>query len=363
MNNREIAKRVLWALPLFVQCAFADDAAVSGASAATSTTSAEPSAAPAAKPDAGAARDSLTQKADDVTTEKNLQEVFQASDKTYSLLKTGKVGLLYAVDYSYYRDTRIDLATATTSSTITRLRVQDDAQHTVSNVFELSYGVYDNLTFTSSLPLVAKIDTQRDLKTTGLGDISLGVRWQPIPLKRGLPTSTLFASLSTATGDSPYEINTSKDLSTGKGYYSLSAGASISKVTDPIVLFASASYALNTNVSGLNQAQAGGGRVLETVEPGDSLGISMGMAYALNYDVSVTASYQQSFSMGSTYDFTNGDVVSSAVQSSSVLNFSLGLRTSASRIVNVSFGYGLTEDTPDVTLGFSMPINFLGSSE
>lgn len=356
MNNREIAKRALWVLPFFAQCVFADEPVVS---AASDTTVAAPTSA--SKPDANAARESLTQKADDVTTEKNLQEVFQASDKTYSLLKTGKVALNYSVDYSFFRDSRIDLALADNSSQLLRLRVQDDAQHSVDNVLELSYGVYDNLTFTTSLPLVAKIDTQKNLKTAGLGDISFGVRWQPIPLKRGLPTSTLFASLSTATGDSPYEINPATDLSTGKGYYSLSAGASISKVTDPIVLFASASYALNTNVSGLNQVQ--GSRILQTVEPGDSIGMSMGMAYALNYDVSITASYQQSFSMGSTYDFKYGDVITSNVQSSAVLNFSLGLRTSATRIVNISFGYGLTEDTPDVTLGFSMPINFLGSSE
>ncbi|MDI1303118.1 MAG: transporter [bacterium] len=340
MNNREIAKRVLLALPLFVQCAFAEESAVN---------------------DASAARESLTQKADDATTEKNLQEVFQASEKTYSLLKSGKVGFLYSVDYSYFRDSRIDIAISDNSSQLTRFRIQEDAQHTVNNVLEFSYGVWDNLTFTSSLPLVSKVDAQSNLKTTGLGDISFGARWQPVPLKRGLPTSTLFASLSTATGDSPYEINTSKDLSTGKGYYSLSAGASISKVADPIVLFASGSYALNTHVSGLNQNR--GGRVLQTVEPGDSIGVSMGMAYALNYDVSITASYQQSFSFASTYDFKGGDVVSTLSQTSAVLNFSLGLRTSASRIVNVNFGYGLTPDTPNVTLGFSMPINFLGSSE
>lgn len=356
MNNREIAKLVLLALPFFVQCAFAEEAAVGAPSDASATV------APAASNDASAARESLTQKADDATTEKNLQEVFQASEKTYSLLKAGKVGFLYAVDYSYFHDSRIDIAISDSSSQLTRFRIQEDSQHTVNNVLELSYGVWDNLTFTSSLPLVAKIDPQSSLKTTGLGDISFGARWQPVPLKRGLPTSTLFASLSTATGDSPYEINTSKDLSTGKGYYSLSAGASISKVADPIVLFASGSYALNTHISGLNQNR--GGRTLLTVEPGDTIGVSMGMAYALNYDVSVTASYQQSFSFSSTYDFKEGGaVVSTAPQTSAVLNFSLGLRTSASRIVNISFGYGLTPDTPNVTLGFSMPIDFLGSSE
>jgi len=353
MNKREIAKWVFMALPLFAHDAFAEDSA--GAPVDTAS-------APAPSADVDAARSSLTQKTDDASAEKNLQEVFQASEKTYSLLKSGKAGFLYSVDYSYYRDSRIDIAIANNSSQLTRFRVQEDSQHTVNNALELSYGVRDNLTFTTSLPLVVKVDSQSNLKTAGLGDISFGARWQPVPLKRGLPISTLFASLSTATGDSPYEINPNEDLSTGKGYYSIAAGASVSKVTDPIVLFASASYAMNTNVSGLNQSR-GGGRILQTVEPGDSIGVSMGMAYALNYDVSLTASYQQSFAFSTTYDFNNGDVVSTSAQTSALLNFSLGLRTSASRIVNISFGYGLTEDTPDVTLGLSMPIDFLGSSE
>ncbi len=313
------------------------------------------------------ARDALQQKSDDASTEKNLEEVFQASEKTYSLLKAGKVGLLFDVDYSYYRDSRIDIAISDNSSTLTRFRIEEDAQNTFTNNLELSYGVWDNLTFTTSLPLIAKFDTQSDLQTYGLGDISFGVRWQPIPLKRGLPTTTLFASLSTATGDSPYKLNLSQDLSTGKGYYSLSAGASVSKIADPIVLFASGSFSTNSRIKDLDQNR--GGRVLTTVEPGDSLGFSMGLAYALNYDVSMTASFQQSYSFASTYSFKpdadnpQGAVVNTASQVSASLNFSLGLRTGSNRIVNVSLGYGLSEDTPDVTLGFSLPIDFLGSSE
>lgn len=346
MRKQGFAVGLLLALPLVMPIAWADEAASAQSSAGGG--------------DANAARDALAQQAGDASSEKNLEQVFQASEKTYSLLKAGKVGLLYDFDYSYYRDSRIDIAISDSSSQLTRFRIEEDAQNTFTNSLELSYGVWDNLTFTTSLPLIAKYDTQNDLNTYGLGDISFGVRWQPIPLKRGLPTTTLFANLSTATGDSPYDINVSQDLSTGKGYYSLSAGASVSKVADPIVLFASASFSTNTRISDLNQNR--NGRILTTVEPGDSLGFSMGLAYALNYDVSMTASYQQSYAFSSQYGFDNGDVVQTASQVSGSLSFSLGLRTSANRIVNVSLGYGLTEDTPDMTLGFSMPIDFLGSS-
>lgn len=319
--------------------------------------------APASQPGEAAdtAREALKQKEGDASSEKNLQEVFQAAEKQYTLLKRGKISLQFDADYSYYRDSRIDIAISGNSSSLSRFRIQEDAQHTISTNFDLSYGLRNNLTLNTVLPLVTKFDTQSDLQTTGLGDVSIGLRWQPVPIKRGLPSTTLFASLSTATGDSPYDINVSRDLSTGKGYYALSFGASMSKVADPIVMFASGSYVTNTSVSDINQER--GGRELVSVEPGDSLGVSMGLAYSLNYDVSVTASYQQSYSFSSTYSFSNGDYVSTAAATSASVAFSLGLRTNPRRIVNVNLGYGLTEDTPDVTLGFSMPIDFLGSEE
>lgn len=344
MMKRGMAYRaVLGLMAILTQPVMAEDEATTAAAAAPVT--------------GDAAREALTKKADDASTEKNLEEVFQASENNYSLLKKGKVGLNFEVDYSFYRDSRIDIAVDGNSSNITRFRIEEDAQHTLGNTFELTYGVWDNLTFSASLPLVYKFDSQSSLDTTGLGDIAIGVRWQPVPLKRGLPTSTLFASLSTASGDSPYEINRQTDLSTGKGYYSLSGGASVSKVADPVVLFASASYSMSAKASDLNQAQ--GSRVLTSVEPGDSIGFSMGLAYALNYDVSITSSFQQSYGFESLYSFSNGDNVYTADQVSASVNFSLGLRTNPKRIVNMNMGFGLTEDSSDVTLGFSMPIDFL----
>lgn len=334
MKNRGLRFGLLLVLPVCIQLAHAED---------TDT-----------------AREALKQQEGDASTEKNLSEVFQAAEKSYSLMKAGQAGLMFDVGYSYYRDSRIDIA-VNNNSAITRFRITEDAQHSMTSTFDLSYGVWDNLTFSASLPLVAKYDSQKENMTTGLGDIGFGVRWQPIPLKRGLPTTTLFANLSTATGDSPYKINQAQDSSTGKGYYSLSVGASVNKVADPIVLFASGSYSTATKVGGLNQASSG--RILTSVDPGDSLGFSMGMAYSLNYDVSLTASYQQSYDFSTKYSFSNGDQVNSASQMSSMLNFSLGLRTNPKRIVNLSMGFGLTEDSSDVVLGFSMPLDFVVSKE
>lgn len=317
-------------------------------------------ATPTMVPEAQKADAALQQKEGDATAQTNLDQVFKASERTYSLSKKGSIAGSYDLDYSYYRDTRLDLALDDSSSVITRLRIGEEAQHTITNTFELQYGLLDNLTVTASLPLVARSDVTNDRATAGLGDINFGARWEPFPLERGKLPLILFGSLSTRTGDSPYEINPNFDLSTGKGYYALGGGASTRKFIDPIVLFGSVSLNYGIKESGLNQPR--GGRVLDEFSPGITGGMSVGFAYSLNYDVSLTMSYQQSFASGSEFKFTNGDVATPADQTSASMNFSLGVRVSPKTIVNGSVGFGLTEDAPDVSLGLSFPLDFVDFS-
>lgn len=315
---------------------------------------------PSMTPGASAANQALKQQEGDATSQKNLEQVFKASEKTYSLAKKGSFSASYDLSYSYFRDTQLDLALDNSSSVITRLRVGDEAQHTVTNNFGLQYGLRDNLTLTMDFPLVARMDVNNSRKAVGLGDIGFGARWEPFPTERGRMPLTLFGSVSTKTGDSPYNNNPLEDLSTGKGYYSVGGGASTRKFIDPLVLFTSASMNYGFKETGLNQNR--GGRLLNSFEPGFSGGVAVGFAYSLNYDVSLTMSYQQSFSAGSRFDFANGDYSSPSAQTSAMMNLSLGVRVSPKTIVNGSVGFGLTEDAPDVSLGLSFPLNFEGLS-
>lgn len=304
------------------------------------------------------AAQALQQQQGDATQEANLEEVFTSSERQYSLMKKGSYSGYYDIDYTYYRDTQLDLALDDSSSSLTRLRVEEDANHTITNTFTLQYGLLDNLTLTASLPLVAKTDKIRDASTAGLGDISFGARWEPFPLEEGRLPLVVFGSLSTKTGDSPYEINHQKDLSTGKGYYSVGGGASTRKYIDPVVLFASISANYGFEETDLNQRR--GSRVLDSFEPGISGGFNLGFAYSFNYDVSLTMSYQQSFQTGAEFKYTSGEKSVSSDQTSASMAFSLGVRVSPKTIVNGTVGIGLTEDAPDVTLGLSFPLDFLG---
>ncbi|MGU2867673.1 putative pilus system protein FilC [Acinetobacter baumannii] len=323
----------------------------------TSNVSETNNVVPASNSEAHQAASALQKKEGDASQETNLQEVFTSNERQYSLIKKGVISSYYDLDYTYYRDTRIDLALSDNSSQLNRLRVEEDANHTLTNSFTLQYGVLDNLTLSATIPFVAKSEIIRDTTTAGLGDISFGARWEPFPLKQGRLPLVLFGSLSTKTGDSPYEIGLD-ELSTGKGYYSVGVGASTRKYIDPVVLFASASANYGFKESGLNQAR--GSRTLTSFDPGISGGFSFGFAYSFNYDVSLTMSYQQSFNMDAEFQFENGESYKSPDQSSAMLSFALGVRVSPETIVNGTVGIGLTEDAPDISLGLSFPLDILG---
>lgn len=306
--------------------------------------------------DGNQAAGALLKQEGDVTQETNLEEVFTSSERQYSLIKKGEVSTYYDLDYTYYRDTVVNIGID--EGSLYNLRMEEDANHTITNTFTGQYGLRDNLTLTASLPLVAKSNTIKDTTAAGLGDFSLGARWEPFPLKSNRLPLILFGNLSTKTGDSPYEINPVKDLATGKGYYSAGVGASTRKYIDPVVLFASVSANYGFNESGLNQRR--GTRTLDSFDPGITGGFSLGFAYSFNYDVSMTMSYQQSFNTNTSFTYTSGEYYNAPDQTSAMFAISLGVRVSPETIVNGTLGIGLTEDSPDVSLGLSFPLDIMG---
>lgn len=299
------------------------------------------------------AREALAQQDGDEDSTRQLEEVFQASEKNYSLLKAGGKSLSYSLDYSYTSDTRIDLEIA--NNVVRNADVNPTSTHSFTNSFSFSYGILNNLTLTSRVPLATRYNTADDLSVTDWGDVSVGLRWQPFEYRPGKPTVNLSTSLNTKTGVSPYEIDLARRLSTGSGTYSLSTTMSVSKVLDPVVVFGSIGSTYTFEENGLNQVR--GGRQIKTVQQGQSFSLSGGFSYSLSYDTSLSMSAQLGYGTGTTLIFSDGNSVSTNDSMNGSMNISLGIRVDPKTIVNTSFGFGLTEDASDLSLGFSYPIN------
>src|SRR5690554_1490119 len=305
------------------------------------------------------AREALSKQESDKDSSRQLEEVFQAAEKNYSLQKKGTHSLNYSFDYTYTADQRLDMAI--TGGSVRNLDVVPSATHNFTNSFSYDYGLLDNFTIGTRIPLVVKYDTEDELNIYDFGDISVTGRWQPFAYVPGKVSTTFFGTLTTKTGVSPYEIDIKEQLSTGSGYYSLGGSASLSKVLDPVVIFGSVSATYNVPVDGLEQVR--GGRLLEKVEPGFGLSGSAGFAYSLSYDISLSISAQFSYSDETILTFRGGDKAMAQDQMTGFLSMSLGTRVSDTTIVNTSVGIGLTEDAPDFSLGVSLPINFSGLKE
>lgn len=127
------------------------------------------------------AAEALQKQEGDATQESNLQEVFTSNERQYSLIKRGEISTYYDIDYTYYRDSQLNLAIQ--DGSVAQLRVDEDATHTLTNTFTLQYGLRDNLTLSTSLPFVAKSDNLKDTTTAGLGDISFGASLGTVSFK------------------------------------------------------------------------------------------------------------------------------------------------------------------------------------
>ena len=305
------------------------------------------------------AREALAQQEGDEDSTEQLEEVFQAAEKNYSLLQAGRQSLNYSFNYSYSGTQNLDLEVI--NSQVRNLDVTPEATHNFTNAFSYDYGFYDNLTLGTRIPLTTKFDTQEDLNVNDVGDISFTARWQPNPHIPGTMSTTLFGTLSSKTGVSPYEIDVNRQLSTGSGYYSIGGGASISKVLDPVVLFGSGSLRYNHKVKDLKQVR--GARLLQELEPGFTLSGSGGFSYSLSYDISLSLSVQLTYNDETVLSFSDGTEATASSQMAGIINMSLGTRISDQTIVNTSVGFGMTRGAPDFTIGFSMPINISGLSE
>ena len=312
-------------------------------------------------PGANDARDALKKQAGDVDQTTLLKETLTKSERQYSLLKSGRIAANYDLSYSYIGSEAIDVNLNDTGA-IDLFKIENTRSHTVTNTVSLDYGLLDNLTVTGAIPFVSKF-TQSDEFSgieNGIGDLTFGARFQPFVQNPTGPTYTLTANFSLPTGRSPFKTVHGSNLSTGAGYGTATFGLNASQVFDPVALFGSLNFTAATTARNLRQAQ--GQTFLTAVRPGKSVGFGAGFTYALSYNTSTSVSFQETVTTASHIDFvdengTPGDRAT-AMQVSAILNFGLGLRLNPKTTVNLSAGIGLTNDSPDFSLGLNLPLTF-----
>jgi len=295
----------------------------------------------------GRTREKLSQTAE----EKAAQEkaILSAVGREYTLMAKGKVELEYSLRYEYISSSTIVSATT----------VEARANHTIRNIIGVQYGLLNNLTINVNLPFVYTYDktgssTGKD--ATDMGDMTLGLDFQPFKSSGSWPTTTLTLGAVLPTGRSPYKIDRDRDLPTGSGFYAVSLGMNMSKAVDPAMLFGafSATYRFVRN----DLEQYMNGLILERVDPGMSFNAAIGVAFAISYALSMNTQFQYGYNMSTKYSFTGGGELNTPAYSTASIGIGAGWRFSPRTTVSFSVGIGLTKDDPDFYFLFRLPFSF-----
>ncbi|HEY7378910.1 MAG TPA: hypothetical protein VH542_09525 [Steroidobacteraceae bacterium] len=135
------------------------------------------------------------------------------------------------------------------------------------------------------------------------------------------------------------------ELPFGTGFQTLSASLTAVSVLDPVVFFGTLSY------TDALAARKGENRI----DPGDSIDLQLGLALALNLETSVNVTFEQSFT-----DRTrlNGDEVPGTYVNNGTLSIGMTRSFPSGRSLDTALTIGLSQDSPDLQLGFSMPFRW-----
>jgi len=267
------------------------------------------------------------------------------------LLPKGKLQLETSITYAQFSSNRISIQGF---SIFPIIIIGQIATETVKrNVFigteSVKYGIFHNFQGEIRVPYRYEHDRVTDTfdnETTrdfgGLGDAEAGLSRQ-ITWENGIiPDILASISFKSATGADPYFT----DIGIGTGHYALRGSLVAVKSSDPSVIFGSINYTWNIKRDIDDFAE---------VDPGDSIGFSIGTAIALSYQTAINFAYEQ----GITFKMKqNGQEVPATFLNTSTLKtgftWALNERTS----IDFSVGVGLTSDTPDVTVTLRVPYTF-----
>ena len=195
-------------------------------------------------------------------------------------------------------------------------------------------------------------DEQKEttISDSGLGDIEGGIYYHLVKEKRTIPDVIVNLGFKAPTGKDPYGLKTG-EFPTGTGHWGASGGLIFIKTSDPAILSLNISYFYNA----LRDVGVEGGTDYGKIDLGDSIEYNLGLLFALNEKLSLNFSYNQRFTGKTEQD---GKKLVGTGANASVFNVGVTYAISNKLSFDMLLGIGLTEDAPDVSVQFKLPITF-----
>lgn len=214
--------------------------------------------------------------------------------------------------------------------------------------FTVPYGYILNRT-------VDALNNEMTSSQFGLGDIQAGLSKQLLMERGSTPDLLANIHFKSVTGTQSYDLQ-SADTSLGTGFYSLQGNLTAAKTSDPVVFFGNLSYTKSLPAHHTVPLSDPSDPTMTSevgfLRPGDAYGFQLGSVLALNTETSVTVGWDQRFTRQTKLDGV-------PLPASYLVEGSLRIGTSymyaPGRMVDVSFGVGLTPDTPNLQFSVGFP--------
>jgi hypothetical protein len=189
----------------------------------------------------------------------------------------------------------------------------------------------------------------------GLGDVQVSLSRQIAKEHGAIPDLLANVSFKTRTGKDPFALG-NNEIALGTGFYDVQGRITAVKSSDPMILFGSLSYAYNIPAGKLiPDPQNVGQQILAHFEPGDTSGFQLGAALAVNPEASLTFSWDQSFTRGTS---VNGLRIPGSNLVGGTMRFGGSYIYMPGKIIDLSLGIGLTRDVPNLQFTVGVPFRF-----
>lgn len=242
----------------------------------------------------------------------------------------------------------------------------------ISSNWAMRYGLTDRLELEARVPFIARNDTittvqQRDeavtrtidLEGSGIGDVEGSIRYQFNRGERGGPIYVGSLRVKSDTGEGPFDIERDEfgiatRLATGSGFWGVEPSINVLYASDPAVLFGSLSYFAHLP-DDVDKTE--GEVTIGRVDPGDSIGVSLGFGFAMNQRFSYSLGYRHNY-IFPTESELNGQIEKSDELHIGALLFGMSYRFDERYSINLNFEFGVTEDAPDMRFTARTPLGF-----
>ncbi|WP_100249395.1 hypothetical protein [Paraburkholderia ginsengiterrae] len=299
-----------------------------------------------------------------------------------------KLTLDWGISDTYYDRRQLQLSgfLALDAIFLGNINLGETKSHQVMADLDTRYGLTDRMSIDVDVPYIYRhsnfivggaggaANTLSDASVNGsdIGDVNFGIYYQFLKETNSLPDVVGSLRIKAPTGSSPFGVkllqvdanNTNlvapSKLPTGTGFWNITAGVSLLKTYDPVVLFGSLSYTYNIARSFEDISSVQGQTQPATVKLGDIVQFGGGVALAFSDKDSASISYTMALepesktrAPGGSYEKVPGSETTAAA-----LNFGLNHVVNKHLTINGSVSVGLTPDAPNFVVGVRFPYTF-----